>query len=69
MLTAEEAEIRKQMKEEKEKILKSKYEEVFVKENRSNQRALQNALQKGASTWHTTLPLTWLGYVLNKQEF
>ena len=30
------------MKEEKEKIWKSKYEEVFMKVSRSNQRALEN---------------------------
>ena len=40
-----------------------------MKVNRSNQRALENAQQKGASNWLTTLPLSWLGYVLNKQEF
>ena len=66
---AKEAEIWKQMKEEKERILNSKYEEVFMKVNRSNQRALENTKQKGASNWLTTLPLSWLGYVLNKQEF
>ena len=37
--------------------------------NRSNQRELENAQQKGASNWLTTLPLSWFGYVLNKQEF
>ena len=46
---AKEAETRKQMKEEKEKILNCKYQEVFMKVNRSNQRALENAQQKGAS--------------------
>ena len=57
------------MKEEKERILQSKYEEVFIKVNRSNQGALEDAKQKGAFNWLTALPLSWLGYVLNKQEF
>ena len=57
------------MKKEKERMLNSKYEEVFMKVNRSNQRALENAQQKGASDWLTTLLLSWLEYVLNKEEF
>ena len=40
-----------------------------MKVNRSNQPALENAQQKGASNWLTTLPLSWLEYVLNKQKF
>ena len=42
--------------ERRERILHSKYEEVYyVKVNRSNQCALGNAQQKGASNWLTTL--------------
>ena len=40
-----------------------------MKLSRSNQRALENVQQEGACNWLTTLPLPWLGYVLNKQEF
>ena len=46
---AKEAEIRKQIREEKERILNSKSKEVCMQMNRSNQRELENAQQKGAS--------------------
>ena len=55
--------------ERRERMLNSKYEKVYMKVNRSDERALENAQQKGASNWLTTLPLSWLEYVLNKQEF
>ena len=35
----------------------------------STKRVLEMAKEKGASSWLTTLPLDWLGYTLNRQEF
>ncbi|KAL5266795.1 hypothetical protein ACHWQZ_G003996 [Mnemiopsis leidyi] len=45
------------------------YNQLLEKLDSSTKRALEMAKEKGASSWLTTLPLDWLGYTLNRQEF
>ena len=45
------------------------YSQLLGKLNVSTKRVLEMAKEKGASSWLTTLPLDWLGYTLNRQEF
>ena len=48
---------------------KHAYKELLEKLDSNTKRALEMAKEKGASSWLTTLPLDWLGYTLNRQEF
>ena len=61
--------VKREVKNEKEILWKTKYETICAELNTSTKRALDNAQQKGASSWLTSLPIAWLGFVLNKQEF
>ena len=57
------------MKMLKGKRTKLVYNQLLEKLDSSTKRALEIAKEKGASSWLTTLPLDWLGYTLNRQEF
>ena len=57
------------MKMLKGKRTKLEYNQLLEKLDSSTKRALEMAKEKGASSWLTTLPLDWLGYTLNRQEF
>ena len=61
--------VKREVKHEKEMLWKTKYESIHAGLNTSTKWALDNAQQKAASSWLTSLPITWLGFVLNKQEF
>ena len=51
---------KREVKHEKEILLKTKYETIYAGPNTSTKRGLDNAKQKGASSWLTSLPITWL---------
>ncbi|KAL5262366.1 hypothetical protein ACHWQZ_G007921 [Mnemiopsis leidyi] len=57
------------MKMLKGKRHKHTYCQLLIKLASSTKRSLEMAKEKGASSWLTTLPLDWLGYTLNRQEF
>ena len=57
------------MKMLKGKRSKHAYSQLLGKLDASTKRVLEMAKEKGASSWLTTLPLDWLGYTLNRQEF
>ena len=61
--------IKTEVKKEKDLWLNTKFDSIYSHATPSTKRAIQNAKQKGASSWLTNLPLEWLGYALNKQEF
>ena len=48
---------------------KNKRSEIYNKMNTKEQRILDLASEKGASSWLTSLPLAEFGFTLNKQEF
>ena len=61
--------IKTEVKKEKGCWLKSKFDSIYLHATTSRIRAIQNAKQKGASSWLIKLPLEWLGYALNRQKF
>ena len=61
--------LKQEVKRAKEKLLKSTFHLVYAELSTSLKRALDTARHKGASNWLSTLPIEWLGYSLNKQEF
>ena len=56
------------LKKEKEDFLKTRYDILFGKADQKLRNHLSQAVEKGASSWLTALPLKSLNYVLNKQE-
>ena len=61
--------LKQEVKRAKEELLKSTFDLVYAESSTSMKRALDTARHKGASNWLSTLPIEWLGYSLNKQEF
>ena len=61
--------LKQEVKRAKEELLKSTFDLVYAESSTSLKRALDTARHKGASNWLSTLPIEWLGYSLNKQEF
>ena len=53
----------------KEIKLKSEFDHLMSQLPKNEQRALEQATHKGASSWLSALPLHALGYSLNKAEF
>ena len=49
--------VKREVKNEKEILWKTKYETIYAGLNRRTKRALDNAQQKGASSWLTSLPI------------
>ncbi len=63
------AEVKKKVKSEKELRFKEEYKQIEKEVEPLTKRSLLAAQQKGASSWLTALPLSHLGFILNKQEF
>ena len=63
---ASELEILKAVREES---LKQRTKVIMTQVNADTAKLLQHAQEKGAGVWLTALPLTSLGYTLNKEEF
>ena len=61
--------LKQEVKRAKEELLKSTFDLVYAESSTSLKRALDTARHKGASNWLSTLPIEYLGYSLNKQEF
>ena len=57
------------LKAAKEQDLAEEFSEIYKLLNQETQRALDMAKEKGSSAWLSSLPLSFLGFVLNKQEF
>ena len=57
------------LRKEKEEYLKARYDILFNKADQRLKNHLEQAKERGASSWLTALPLKVLNYVLNKQEF
>jgi len=61
--------LQKNKSNQERNFLKAGFEDLYSRLNQSNKRVIDNAKQKCASSWLTSLLVSWLGYALNKQEF
>ena len=60
---------KRELKKQKEAFFHQRYDMLYQQACPKLQRHLDQAREKGASTWLTALPLKSLNYVLNKQDF
>ncbi len=58
-----------EIKKQNHNFHQSRRDELYQKMQPSEQRQLDLASEKGASSWLTSLPLSQYGFLLNKQEF
>ena len=56
---------KKELKKEKEAILKQDQESIASRLDEKSKRMLEAASEKGASSWLSALPLKQLGYTFN----
>ncbi len=61
--------VTKKLAADKESELKQKQKDISNKLDKNTARALNLAQEKGAGAWLTALPLSSMGYTLNKEEF
>jgi len=57
------------IRQEKNEKCKNIRDELLAGMTPESQQRIKGAMEKGASSWLSTLPIKAIGYVLNKQEF
>ena len=55
--------------QEKNKKCKNIHDELLAEMTPESQQLIKGAIEKGASSWLSALPIKAIGYALNKQEF
>ena len=60
---------KEELRKQKEEFLSQRFKVLHKESDHQLKNHLDQAREKGASTWLSTLPLKDLNYVLNRQEF